>query len=275
MNLPFKVQEFKPIPELAPYVHRWVFLEYLEAEKIKHKVPPSGTVFMNHAFKCKHHKVYKNNREYTYESQTVFFGHPLSYDVEIELYKGLSQVVCEFKPEGLYPLLHFDVDQLIDAEIGIEYFGFGDLAASLVLGESKEEVRKMMESFLLDRLKIVKVIEPEVLQLIIGLSKFENTTFESFQNLSDSKRKQIYRKFKKYLGLSPKQFYRITQLNLVVRLLNEQDFNSLTDLGLKAGYYDQSAFIKHLKSVINKSPSWLLNNRDELLFQFMGGPTYL
>lgn len=275
MNLPFKIQEFSPIEALQPYVSRWVFFEFIGNENYRHKIPPAGKILLNHAFKCNHPKLYKENQEITYNDKTLFVGHPLHKDVQVEFYAGLQQVVCEFKTEGFYPLFHFSVDQLMDKELGINSFGFDRLSESLQLGNTKEEVKEIMESFLLDRLTDVKEVEQDILEIIQGFSEVKMTTFEYFKSMSPAEKKKVYRKFRKYIGLSPKQFYRISQLNLAIRLLNQQDVKSLTELGLKAGYYDQSAFIKHLQNCISQSPSWLINNKHEVLFKVLGGPNQI
>jgi len=72
------------------------------------------------------------------------------------------------------------------------------------------------------------------------------------------------------MGLSPKQFKRITQLNHIIHLINSNDFESLSELALSAGYYDQSDFIKHFKSYLAVAPSKLVNRKEEIIYTFMG-----
>jgi len=64
--------------------------------------------------------------------------------------------------------------------------------------------------------------------------------------------RELERKFKKNVGLSPKQIARIYHFQSVLHLKNKS--GSLTELAHTAGYYDQSHFIKEFRDIAGINP---------------------
>jgi len=65
---------------------------------------------------------------------------------------------------------------------------------------------------------------------------------------------QLERISARILGLSPKQLVMRFRLEEAFRLLNTTD-QSMSDIALMCGYYDQSSFTRHFKRVVGWSPS--------------------
>lgn len=66
--------------------------------------------------------------------------------------------------------------------------------------------------------------------------------------------RQLERAFRKYIGLSPKFFARIIRFSHIFQLIHKKNLNS-SELGLEAGFYDQSHFIKNFKAFTGEDPS--------------------
>ena len=71
--------------------------------------------------------------------------------------------------------------------------------------------------------------------------------------------------FLAHVGISPKLFAQINQLQNGVRLLNENKTRSLTEICYRSGYYDQSHFIRAVKRFSGLKPSQL--KREEMITQ--------
>jgi AraC-like DNA-binding protein len=67
------------------------------------------------------------------------------------------------------------------------------------------------------------------------------------------------------VGIPPKLFAQINQLQNSVRLLNRDKTRSLTEICYKSGYYDQSHFIRAVKGFTGLRPSQL--KREEMVTQ--------
>ena len=66
--------------------------------------------------------------------------------------------------------------------------------------------------------------------------------------------RQLERLFSKYVGLSPKFFARIIRFSYIFQVMQEKT-PSWSDVVHKAGFYDQSHFIKNFKAFTGEDPS--------------------
>jgi len=69
-------------------------------------------------------------------------------------------------------------------------------------------------------------------------------------------RDSFEKKFRKQVGTSPKKFSNIVRFRNIFE--NNHNKTTLTQIGLNAGYYDQSHFIKDFKVITGKKPSSFL-----------------
>lgn len=66
--------------------------------------------------------------------------------------------------------------------------------------------------------------------------------------------RQLERRFKKHVGLSPKFYSRIIRFGYIFELMQAKD-NSWADLVYESGFYDQSHFIKNFQEFTGEDPS--------------------
>jgi len=79
-------------------------------------------------------------------------------------------------------------------------------------------------------------------------------------------KRHIEKKFKQYVGLSPKEAYSILKIRALINELGAKQ--SLTNLAFRYGYYDQSHFIKSYATIMESSPA-KFNKTDYILpFKF-------
>lgn len=72
------------------------------------------------------------------------------------------------------------------------------------------------------------------------------------------------RKFKQYVGISPKLFSRICRFQSSLKQLNTQQFDKLADLAYENNYADQSHFIRSFKEFTGLSPNQYQKRSTEL-----------
>ncbi len=61
--------------------------------------------------------------------------------------------------------------------------------------------------------------------------------------------------FKEFIGVSPKTFAKIVQLQNTIQSINSTQDNYLTNVGFDSGYFDQSHFIRDFKKSISMTPT--------------------
>lgn len=84
--------------------------------------------------------------------------------------------------------------------------------------------------------------------------------------------RQLERKFRASVGLSPKVYSRLMRFHASLRFIKSDTMKSLTDIAYAAGYFDQSHFIREFKAFAGLSPGEYFNlpagNRADNFIQF-------
>jgi len=70
--------------------------------------------------------------------------------------------------------------------------------------------------------------------------------------------------FLKYVGIAPKQFSRIIQLNAFIAFKTKHPEQSLTQCGYEAGYYDQSHLTRSFQSFVGRPPRAWFDDANEI-----------
>ena len=66
--------------------------------------------------------------------------------------------------------------------------------------------------------------------------------------------KSFIQKFKKHYILTPNQYVKLRQVNHAIQLMSQPPTKNLTQIGLEAGFYDQSHFIRVFKGFCGMTP---------------------
>jgi len=82
--------------------------------------------------------------------------------------------------------------------------------------------------------------------------------------------RSLSRKFKHIIGLSPKFYARVVQMNAVVAKLHSHDYEQLTELADECGYYDQSHFDKVLQEFFECGVQKYLAADNHMFHLFIG-----
>jgi AraC-like DNA-binding protein len=116
-----------------------------------------------------------------------------------------------------------------------------DLTEKMMLAKGNKQRLSIINQFLIER--IAEFDRPEIIhatQKIIrtnGLYDVKELASQAYLS-----QRQFERKFKEYIGFSPKLFSRIVRFNALLPNYKNEDV-TLTELAFDFGYYDQSHFI--------------------------------
>ena len=97
----------------------------------------------------------------------------------------------------------------------------------------------------LDIQRFEKHISPELLR---------KGSFANFSNLMSTTQKTFIQKFKRQYTLTPSAYARLKQVTYAATLIKQYPKVSLTQIGLRAGFYDQPHFIRVFKRHFGASP---------------------
>ena len=136
----------------------------------------------------------------------------------------------------------------------------------IIRAENAEQRIEKIESFLLGKLNDQKTINKIVKSTIDSLlSTNGSASITSILKDEPSKRRQLERNFKKQIGLSPKQLGKVIRLQTALKMLLNQQSESLTDIAYKSEYFDQAHFIKDFKEFTGINPKEFLTHESMTL----------
>lgn len=137
------------------------------------------------------------------------------------------------------------------------------LEEKIFLAKSTNQRVQIITEFLENQLLQSHISKPGVFETINSI--IHSNGFIDIDSLAESNflsRRQFERNFKEFSGFSPKVFARITRFQNALK-----DFGStsktLTQIGLDAGYADQSHFIKEFKEFSGYTPKEYFFNQGE------------
>jgi len=185
-----------------------------------------------------------------------FFIEPTGY---------VNSFAVRFYPYGFANFVPTPIKKLTNKEIPIALL-FGEkpskeLEQKIVHATDTNKRIKIIEDFLLDKLKSETTIDNIVKSTIdIILLTRGSAPINAILKEDLSKRRQLERKFLKQIGISPKQLGKVIRLQTALKMLLNQQSDSLTKIAYESEYYDQAHFIKDFKEFTGTNPKDFLED---------------
>lgn len=103
---------------------------------------------------------------------------------------------------------------------------------------------------------MAREIDPDLIKFEKYISKtlIKKGSLAHFNTQIDRSQKSFIHKFKEQYVLTPGKYLQLVQVNKAVELLKKRTNNSLTEIGLDAGFYDQAHFIRTFKRYSGFTP---------------------
>lgn len=273
MNLFQKIDYEIPVI-LRPFVMAVVQGETASAIRTRMSAPPTGFPLLIYVY-GDYPKLNINGKSFV--STTV----PLNVAGQIDVSGIRMEVDGVFGQIGLvlHPLAPYYLFNIHGNEIRNDWKG--------LLGALPSNSRKHFESISRDMepLRIISHILDALQNLLkcrtAPIEWLDFTIFEIFKhngavsltklvdktNISE---RHFRRKFKEIIGISPKYFCKVIQLNSVFELIKSGSSEKLHTLALDYGYYDQAHFINDFNRLIGESPVNFLNGEFIHLKSYLG-----
>lgn len=170
-----------------------------------------------------------------------------------------------FKPWGLYQTFGISPTELTNTAIDAQIIG-NKLMEEFVKEETAntclDNFLPAFENFMFKHFK-PREIKQEVIETIhtIQSGQIQKGIMGKIAGELKISPKTFIHYFNQTVGVSPIQYLHLLQVNQAIQLITKHPAKSLTDIGLQAGFYDQSHFIKTFKSFCNLSPNTFRNNK--------------
>lgn len=173
-------------------------------------------------------------------------------------------VAVRFKAAGAARFFDLPFDKIVDRVADLSLFDASlatRLAQGVKLSESVDARFKVLNDILLSRLKQESKEDIFVRQACryIDRSEGEYSTDELVKLIGFSER-QLQRKFKQQVGISPKLLSRILRFQKFIEVARTTPSLTLTEASASCGYYDQSHFIRDFTEFSGVSPLTYLSS---------------
>ncbi len=162
------------------------------------------------------------------------------------------------KPHALQTLLGLNASMLTNSLVDLCEFAPPDLNLRLMEARTDQERIRLIIEFLvrkLDQARSRDTLIEESLSLI-----HHNAAGVSVQSLLDDlclSERQFEKRFSQAVGLSPHFYIRVKRFNEAIRLMKTRPAAKFTDIAHALHYYDQSHFIREIKTFSGVTPKTL------------------
>ncbi|NOS90889.1 MAG: AraC family transcriptional regulator [Cyclobacteriaceae bacterium] len=265
-------QTYPPSDTLAPFIKCYWSLEApIDDKPERQRIVPDGCMEM--IFHCGDlYKQFLPNNEFIIQPRCFVFGQ-ITAPLEIEP-TGVSNITAvRFHPTGHAAFVSMASADMENRAVPLfELFGASavQLEETILAASSHTHRIQLIESFLLERLHLLSAneIAKESVELLFQM-KGQISVVELAERLGISKR-NLERRFSQEIGLSPKQLAKTIRLQALLKILNQSQSKSLTELALECGYYDQAHFIKDFKEFTGLSPKQFYADNLKMSNLFIG-----
>lgn len=188
----------------------------------------------------------------------------MSRPMDVQMRKGTGVLAICFYPGMAYQFIQTPMHLLSDTTVALDDI-WGAVAAEIEEEMAACSTNKLRVNLVQNHL-LKELAKPKhdvqiayclrQVQLSAGLIPVGNLAAET--GLSQ---RHLSRKFQEHIGLSPKEYLRVSRFILSLDNLKKHPVFSLTELALQSGYYDQAHFIRDYKEYTGYTPGQLLQAR--------------
>lgn len=252
-----KYQVYTPSAGLQPFVKCfWSLDDEKQDEPVKQRVLPDGCMEMIFHYGDLYQQYFEDGSSII-QPRSFVFGQITKY-IEIAPTGKSGIISARFLPDGISPFLSMPLKSLDNRAVSIRDI-FGDdgekLEEKVINANDNQERIQLIETFLLSKLTEQKTIDAITKSCVDII--FQSQGQIGLADLADKMnlhRRNMERKFISAIGMSPKQLTRVARLQATLKMLEQKNSTTLTEIAYESGYYDQAHFIKDFREFTGMSP---------------------
>ncbi|RYY01325.1 MAG: AraC family transcriptional regulator [Gammaproteobacteria bacterium] len=175
--------------------------------------------------------------------------------MKVSFQHTVDAIGIRFNPVGAFALFGVDMNDLFNHDDASAEFEktFADLKDQLAQYTLTHSRLSLIESWLLTQLEQHNS-SPGLLQHFIPRYLISDSNIDEFVKHESISRRQLERKFQQEIGLSPAQLKQLHRVKKARYFISLNPLNSLTDVALDCGFYDQAHFIRNFQKVTGQTP---------------------
>ncbi len=185
----------------------------------------------------------------------------------------IGVVAARFKPAGAARFFNLPYEEIVDRVVDFSAYEkevSKRLLEQVAEANSDESRLKFVQDLLTERLQEESKEDIYVRQACRYIMQSEGEySVEDLVKLIGFSERQLERKFKNQVGISPKVLSRIVRFQKFLGLSKTTGCKTLTEAALVCGYYDQSHFIRDFTKFSGVSPVNYLTSNHPILLPFL------
>lgn len=170
----------------------------------------------------------------------------------------LRVIGISFFSTGLFPIFKMPISEFknktIDLDLAISNFT-ESIMNKINESQSIPKVISIIENELIQKVDMSFIPKKEILKIVDVFSENINDfNIKSLCNEYGINQRRLERIFNKYIGISPKLFYRISRFQQIINQIERISEENFTAIAYNNNYYDQTHFIKDFKLFTGSTP---------------------
>ena len=268
MNLGFR----KPPENLEPFVRRIILSDYDLSSELVVRPWATGNIYLILFFgDLENYSVSVNGRARRFRSPFWVAGQLEYHQVVVAIRRRTSAVVVELEPQAFWRLFHRPGRWLTGrtcdpADIEPR---FAELAAQHfeALPASAEDCLARMVAFLSGVAATAGPEDPMLAAVLASMhAEHGRISVGELAEQAGVTARHLTRRFHEIVGLAPKFYGRVLQINQVIEMMFMPKSGSLAGVASEGGYYDQAHLNRAMKLFFSEGPTAFLKS-DHLLFR--------
>lgn len=249
---------YKPKGPLSSFVDFFWFQNGYEPISGKERILPTGSIQLIINLDEIAFQIYEETA--THVLAPIIVTSAQTEPVIISSHSRKSSLGVQFKPGGIFPILHIKGDELNGKIIPLSSI-IGNqksdkLYSQMLRLTSPLKQVKCLEQFLLGSLEVSDSVHPVV---TFTSQKLQSSFYQDrISELAESfglSPKRFTDIFQKEVGITPKLFSRIGRFQQILTRINSNQPINWAHLAFEFGYYDQSHLIRDFKALSALTPS--------------------
>lgn len=262
------IREYKPCAGLSPYVELYWEGSFNAdaAGRISLQMVPNGCLELIIHLNDLHCDLHRE-QSWSQTPDYILLG-LFTRPYEVQFSGTVTVFAIRFKPEGIYNVFgvpaSFFTDSYEDMSmvLGTEFRNF---CHRLREEKSIAAMIRRTEDHLFMSLQRNNI---DLNYVNVAAALIRNTKgirIDDLSNMVYISQRQLEREFKDKVGITPKHYLRLTRINEVMRLLNENREMDLTSVAYHCGYADQAHFIRDFKRITGEVPTIYMRERGRFI----------
>jgi len=177
--------------------------------------------------------------------------------LSISAHRNSEMFVIQFKPYGAYPFLHLSMQHLADRVVPCNEFpnaGLLEFREELAQAETPITKFAVADAWMTSHYQEALTAPKSIVDIVELLQAQPASKLKEVIDHYEGSQKHLISQFKKFVGITPKQYQRILRFNDVfVQIQAEQPLN-WSDIAHRCGYSDQSHFIREFRNFSGFNP---------------------